>query len=748
MARHFARGMVVLADGSPTSADALRVSLEYSQRTIALAPEGVDVPGASEVVHPRRGGLSIDALFSTAAQARVPWVAMRRDIASPTDALGQLLESTGRHASAQLPGFAAVLTADRGDRPIERILVVLDRVDGQPSGLMVLIAVAAAEATGARLDVLLLGAPGETLTTPRTADDVLRITRDVDLAEQARRLSDGSGIRATWIVVEDVADRTALVLEQVAEGDYDLLIDDLGAVRLGGRMRRGRRVRAALGPGGPGGIARAVLEQTDVPVAIVLDAVRLGVVPPAVVKGGAGAVLALGILASASPAATASPSDRAKIRESVSQSVDAYETALGEAAALTAPVEVQEATQTAQASAAESKRVAHEAMGTPTETPVTPDLQPAAQATAGTDQDAGSTGEAAGSDDAAGADASIATADMATDAPAAVSPAELAPEEVSPDRAPTIDPDSVDVDSDVDGGDVAKAQKAADKADQELKKSRKAFDAEQQDAVDALDDAKQAAEQAGAAADTLAAAEQSYEQVYTQTEATLEAADGLAGALRSGSQEQIEAAEQAQSMALVAVDEARIQADAALAEYQQAATEAATAYEEMISASADVTAADAAAQEAHATAEATEAAYEEALAQARVTPVPGYAITTGHGASGAMWSTGTHTGVDYAAPSGTEVVAAASGTVVEVSSGGAYGNRIVIEHEDGYRTSYSHLSGVDVSVGQEVTAGDHIGAVGSTGNSSGPHLHFEVTQGGDGWSGGGFVDPAAWLAQG
>ncbi len=110
-----------------------------------------------------------------------------------------------------------------------------------------------------------------------------------------------------------------------------------------------------------------------------------------------------------------------------------------------------------------------------------------------------------------------------------------------------------------------------------------------------------------------------------------------------------------------------------------------------------------------------------------------------------MWSTGYHTGEDYAAPIGTDVMAAASGTVVEAGYNGAYGNQVVIEHEDGYYTTYSHLSEIDVVVGQEVTAGDTIGAVGNTGNSTGAHLHFEVTQGGDGWIGGSFVDPHAWL---
>jgi murein DD-endopeptidase MepM/ murein hydrolase activator NlpD len=77
---------------------------------------------------------------------------------------------------------------------------------------------------------------------------------------------------------------------------------------------------------------------------------------------------------------------------------------------------------------------------------------------------------------------------------------------------------------------------------------------------------------------------------------------------------------------------------------------------------------------------------------------------------------------------------------------GPYGNRVVIEHENGYFTTYNHMSAIGVDVGDEVTAGDHVGAVGDTGNSFGAHLHFEVTQGGDGWSGGSFVDPDDWLS--
>ncbi|MCG3039226.1 transglycosylase family protein [Streptomyces sp. S1A] len=94
-------------------------------------------------------------------------------------------------------------------------------------------------------------------------------------------------------------------------------------------------------------------------------------------------------------------------------------------------------------------------------------------------------------------------------------------------------------------------------------------------------------------------------------------------------------------------------------------------------------------------------------------------------ASGARWSNG-HTGEDFAAASGTPVKAVTNGTVVSAGWGGAYGNQVVIRHEDGRYSQYGHLSSLSVSAGQTVSTGQQIGAVGSTGNSTGPHLHFEI----------------------
>ena len=85
-----------------------------------------------------------------------------------------------------------------------------------------------------------------------------------------------------------------------------------------------------------------------------------------------------------------------------------------------------------------------------------------------------------------------------------------------------------------------------------------------------------------------------------------------------------------------------------------------------------------------------------------------------------------HNGMDIASNMGTTVYAADSGTVVLAEWYGGYGNCIMIDHGNGYKTLYGHLSYIGVSEGQSVTKGDNIGQVGSTGNSTGPHLHFEV----------------------
>ena len=87
-----------------------------------------------------------------------------------------------------------------------------------------------------------------------------------------------------------------------------------------------------------------------------------------------------------------------------------------------------------------------------------------------------------------------------------------------------------------------------------------------------------------------------------------------------------------------------------------------------------------------------------------------------------------HTGVDIAGPgiNGATVVSAGDGRVISAGWRGGFGNTVIVDHGDGVTTLYAHLSSIQASVGQQVTAGQAIGRVGSTGNSTGPHLHWEV----------------------
>ncbi|MEU0357430.1 transglycosylase family protein [Streptomyces cyaneofuscatus] len=109
------------------------------------------------------------------------------------------------------------------------------------------------------------------------------------------------------------------------------------------------------------------------------------------------------------------------------------------------------------------------------------------------------------------------------------------------------------------------------------------------------------------------------------------------------------------------------------------------------------------------------------------------------------WSSGYHTGVDFPVPTGTSVKAVAPGRVVSSGWAGAYGYEVVIRHEDGRYSQYAHLSALHVREGQSVSGGQRIARSGSTGNSTGPHLHFEVRLG-PGY--GSDIDPLAYLRAG
>ncbi|MFE0629610.1 transglycosylase family protein [Streptomyces sp. NPDC058864] len=135
-------------------------------------------------------------------------------------------------------------------------------------------------------------------------------------------------------------------------------------------------------------------------------------------------------------------------------------------------------------------------------------------------------------------------------------------------------------------------------------------------------------------------------------------------------------------------------------------------------------------------------AAKAASASGYTAPLDRVTLGTAYHQSGAMWSKGYHTGVDFIASTGTKVKSIAAGTVVSAGWGGSYGNQVVVKHADGRYSQYAHLSALSVSAGQSVSTGQQLGLSGATGNVTGPHLHFEVRTTPDFGSD---MDPLAYL---
>ncbi|MGW1927253.1 M23 family metallopeptidase, partial [Streptomyces massasporeus] len=214
-----------------------------------------------------------------------------------------------------------------------------------------------------------------------------------------------------------------------------------------------------------------------------------------------------------------------------------------------------------------------------------------------------------------------------------------------------------------------------------------------------------------------------------------------------------DAGEALRARILQQAEQQQASADAA----DKAAAEKAAAEKAAAEAEAKADAAEKAAAEAKAKAEAEAKAKAEAEARAKAEaaaeaerlaklaasytlPLSSYSLSATYMQSGSMWSSGYHTGLDFAAPTGTPLKAVHGGTIKSAGWSGSYGYRVVLELSDGTEIWYAHMSSMTVSAGQTVGTGETIGRVGATGNVTGAHLHMEVhTPGGSG------LDPAEWL---
>ncbi|MFE2016379.1 M23 family metallopeptidase [Streptomyces sp. NPDC059491] len=207
----------------------------------------------------------------------------------------------------------------------------------------------------------------------------------------------------------------------------------------------------------------------------------------------------------------------------------------------------------------------------------------------------------------------------------------------------------------------------------------------------------------------------------TRTAAVALAAAGLGASLVAGAGSAFAA--EGKAVAPVAVT-----ASAAVA--AQAETQAHVAAQVKAAAAKTAAAKTAAAKTAAVKAAAAKKVVAAKKAPSWVKPVSSYTLSASFNQGGAMWAH-KHSGQDFAVPVGTPVKAAAAGTVVKAGPNGggdgpAYGNAIVVKHANGRYSQYAHLSKIKVHIGQKVGAGQQIALSGNTGNSSGPHLHFEI----------------------
>jgi murein DD-endopeptidase MepM/ murein hydrolase activator NlpD len=135
---------------------------------------------------------------------------------------------------------------------------------------------------------------------------------------------------------------------------------------------------------------------------------------------------------------------------------------------------------------------------------------------------------------------------------------------------------------------------------------------------------------------------------------------------------------------------------------------------------------------------------KEARSYPIANPAPGRAISSGFGVrkDPLLGTPALHSGIDFRAKVGSDALVTAPGVVVKAGWNGGYGRMVEVDHGNGFSTRYGHLSRIDVNVGDHLVRGGVVGEVGSSGRSTGPHLHYEVRRNGDP------IDPLAFLKAG
>ena len=292
--------VIVLDDGHSTS--------DLVERTQGIFPTTVRMSAHDEegTVGVGRTHLDVKSLVRVMREQECYWGVVPANT-DPSITVADLLTAARHHLEEGFPGF--VLISAREGQRYRRVAAVADVNAPFTTGALALAAIALAWRIGVPLDVLVLGGdPQNPPTSTEEARALFDIQEGADLLEQAIETARELNIQVNWIPLGESTARDQLVLEAVRDGGYDLVVDDLRPIDVGPRMGRLKRVRKQLVDGESIDTAYRLMRDAPCDVAVVVDAVRMNLIPATYLRAGAVAALSLGVLGAATVSATTSAS--------------------------------------------------------------------------------------------------------------------------------------------------------------------------------------------------------------------------------------------------------------------------------------------------------------------------------------------------------------------------------------------------------------------------------------------------------
>ena len=293
-------GLLVMDDGKAFGEHACDRIRAMRPTSVRLAVEGApDRNGMRTIATVPDDRFSYRTAIADAAEEGFSWVVGPRDLSDPLSMMLDCAVGASSALDADHPGFAvAMLDANL---PTRKVALVADTHDPITTGQSAWAAVGAALLFGAQLDVLVLGQrpdPGDQPADWREALDLFTVQGSgLDLVRAAFERADEHGLEVGWRPLGDPANKAGALIAALAEGDYDLVVDDLPPINVGPRIGRRARLQAAMSEAGSTSTAYRLVRDGPCGVVVVLDAVRMGLLPDDVLRAGVVATLAVGVAA-------------------------------------------------------------------------------------------------------------------------------------------------------------------------------------------------------------------------------------------------------------------------------------------------------------------------------------------------------------------------------------------------------------------------------------------------------------------